>query len=121
MQLKPPNPSLRRGLMAASCALLGGTAAQAQTAAGEDQPWQVDTALLYYKENAGRLQTNFQPVVSLKKDFGDQRVLDGTFALDTLSGASRTARFHHASRRPSPARPARVSPPEPARRLRCTR
>jgi Protein of unknown function (DUF3570) len=87
MQLKPPNPSLRRGLMAASCALLGGTAAQAQTAADEEQPWQVDTALLYYKENAGRLQT-IEPVVSLKKDFGDQRVLDGTFVLDTLSGAS---------------------------------
>jgi len=87
MQLKPPNPPLRRGLMAASCALLGGTAAQAQTAAREDQPWQVDTALLYYKENAGRLQT-IEPVVSLKKDFGDQRVLDGTFVLDTLSGAS---------------------------------
>jgi hypothetical protein len=87
MQLKPPNPQLRRGLMAASCALLGSTAAQAQTAAGEDQSWQVDTGLLYYKENAGRLRT-IEPVVSLKKDFGDQRVLDGTFVLDTLSGAT---------------------------------
>jgi hypothetical protein len=87
MQLKRPNPPLRLGLMAASCALLGSTAAPAQTAADEEQPWQLDTALLYYKENAGRLQT-IEPVVSLKKDFGDQRVLAGTFILDTMSGAS---------------------------------
>jgi hypothetical protein len=87
MQLKRPNPPLQLGLMAASCALLGSTAAQAQTVADTELPWQVDTALLYYKENAGLLQT-IEPIVNLKKDFGDQRVLDGTFILDTMSGAS---------------------------------
>lgn len=87
MQLKRPNPPLRLGLMAASCALLGSTSAKAQTATDEKQPWQVDTAFLYYKENAGRLQT-IEPIVNLKKDFGDQRILDGTFILDALTGGS---------------------------------
>src|ERR1019366_2460388 len=45
-----------------------------------------DTALLYYKENAALPQT-IEPIVNLKKDFGDQRDLDGTFILDTMSGA----------------------------------
>jgi hypothetical protein len=87
MQLKRSNPPLRLGLMAASCALLGNTAARAQSAPDEDPRWQVDSALLYYKENLGRLQT-VEPVVSLKRDFGDQRVLNGTFVLDSLTGAS---------------------------------
>ena len=52
-----------------------------------EQPLQIDTDLLYYKENAGRVQT-IEPVVNLKKDFGDQRVLDGTLTLDSLSGAT---------------------------------
>ena len=43
--------------------------------------------MLYYQENAGRVQA-IEPVVSLKKDFGDQRVLAGTFTTDSLSGAT---------------------------------
>lgn len=86
MQLKRPNSQLRLGLTAASCALLAGTA-RAQTADDVEQPWRVDTALLYYKENAGRVRT-IEPVVSLKKDFGDLHVLDATFVIDSLSGAS---------------------------------
>ncbi len=72
--------------MAASCALLSHTA-RSQGADDPEQPLVLDTALLYYKENAGRVQT-IEPVVSLKKDFGDLRVLDGTLVLDTLSGAT---------------------------------
>jgi Protein of unknown function (DUF3570) len=87
MQLKRPRPPSRLSLMAASCALLGSTASQSQAAADNEQTWQVDSALLYYKENAGRLQV-IEPIVNLRKDFGDQRVLDGTFVMDTLSGAS---------------------------------
>jgi hypothetical protein len=86
MQLKRPASPLHLGLMAASCALLSGTA-RAQTADAAGQPLQIDADLLYYKENAGRVQT-IEPVVSLKKDFGDQRLLDGTLVLDTLSGAT---------------------------------
>jgi hypothetical protein len=86
MQLKRPASPLHLSLMAASCALLSGTA-RAQTAEDAGQALQIDTDLLYYKENAGRVQT-IEPVVSLKKDFGDQRFLDGTLTLDTLSGAT---------------------------------
>jgi hypothetical protein len=88
MQLKRPPSPLHLGLMAASCALLHDTArAQVAPDNAAEQPLQVDADLLYYKENAGRVQT-IEPVVSLKKDFGDQRLLDGTLTLDTLSGAT---------------------------------
>ena len=88
MQLKRPPSPLHLGLMAASCALLHGTTrAQAAPDNAAEQPLQIDADLLYYKENAGRVQT-IEPVVSLKKDFGDQRLLDGTLTLDTLSGAT---------------------------------
>ena len=86
MQLKRPRAPLQLGLMAASCALLSHTARADGSDDGE-QPLVLDTALLYYKENAGRVLT-IEPVVSLKKDFGDLRVLDGTLVIDTLSGAT---------------------------------
>ena len=85
MQLKRPSP-LQLGLMAASCALLSSTA-RAQATEDAERPLELDADLLYYKENAGRVQT-VEPVVNLKKDFGDQRVLDGTMVIDTLSGAT---------------------------------
>jgi hypothetical protein len=86
VQLKRPASSLQLGLMAASCALLSHTA-RAQTADGVAQPFELDSALLYYKENSGRVQA-IEPVVSLKKDLGDQRILGGTFTVDSLSGAT---------------------------------
>jgi hypothetical protein len=85
MQLKK-NSSVRLGLMTASCALLGAQA-PAVNAAGGESPLQIDTALLYYKENAGRVQT-IEPVVELKKDFGDERILTGTLTFDSLTGGS---------------------------------
>ncbi|HEV7986679.1 MAG TPA: DUF3570 domain-containing protein, partial [Steroidobacteraceae bacterium] len=88
MQLKRPASPLHLGLMAASCALLSETArAQAAAENAGEAPLQIDASVLYYKENAGRVQT-IEPVVSLVKDFGDQRILDGTLTLDTLSGAT---------------------------------
>ena len=66
--------------------MLSGTA-RAQSADNAEQPLQIDADLLYYKENAGRVQT-IEPVVNLKKDFGDQRLLDGALTLDSLSGAT---------------------------------
>ena len=88
MQLKRAAAQLHLSLMAASCALLSGTA-RSQTTSGEDvtEPLQLDTELLYYKENAGRVQV-IEPMVSLKKDFGDLRTLDGTLTIDTMSGAT---------------------------------
>jgi hypothetical protein len=86
MQLKRPGASVQAGLMAASCALLSATA-RAQTVTSPDQSFALDSAVLYYKENAGRVQA-IEPVVSLKKDFSDQRVLGATFTVDSLSGAT---------------------------------
>jgi len=86
MQLKRSPGALRRGLMAATCSLLA-PAAMAQSGAEGEQPWQADAGLLYYKENGGRVQTA-EPVVALRKDYGDERVLDLTFSFDSLSGGS---------------------------------
>lgn len=80
MQLKKPGP-VRGGLFAASCALLG-AAAQAQEA-----PWQVDTGVLYYKEDAGRVQA-LEPVVNVRRDFGDEHVFDASLTFDSLTGGS---------------------------------
>ena len=85
MQLKKSSP-VRIGLMTASCALLG-TQAPSVLAASAEAPLQVDTALLYYKENAGRVQA-IEPVVQLKKDYGDDRILTGSLTFDSLTGGS---------------------------------
>jgi hypothetical protein len=78
--------TLRRSLMLASCALLGA----AGTAQAEDaKDWQFDTAVLYYKEAAGRVQA-IEPVISVKRDFGDEHVLGLKFTYDSLTGGSPT-------------------------------
>jgi hypothetical protein len=116
VQLKGPGGSLQLGIVAASCALLSATA-RAQTAPDTSQSFELDSAVLYYKENAGRVQA-VEPVVSLKKDFGDQRVLAGTFTADTLSGATPNGAI--ASRKPQTfASPSSSSlTPQPGRRTR---
>jgi hypothetical protein len=82
--------------MAASCALLGASAANAQEAVGTQKEPSLldrvlegvsfDSALAYYRED-GRIQA-VEPVVNLSKTFasGDVASLDATF--DSLSGAS---------------------------------
>lgn len=85
MQLKKPG-SVPTALMAASCALLGAGTARADDSYESDD-WQVDSALLYYKEDQGRVQA-IEPVVSLKRDFGDDRSLGVKLTYDSLSGGS---------------------------------
>jgi Protein of unknown function (DUF3570) len=88
MQLKKPSRSVQSALMAASCALIGATAVRAQSPVdGEEGDWQADSALLYYKEDQGRVQA-IEPVVSLSKDFGDEHVLGLKLTYDSLSGGS---------------------------------
>jgi hypothetical protein len=88
VQLKKHNRSVQSALMAASCALIGATAVRAQSpAAGEDGDWQADSALLYYKEDLGRVQA-IEPVVSLSRDYGDEHVLGLKLTYDSLSGGS---------------------------------
>jgi hypothetical protein len=83
VQLKKPGSPLQLSLMAASCALLSSTA---RAQATSDTPTQLDTDVLYYKESGGGGVQVIEPVVSLKRDFGDQRVLNGTFVIDSISG-----------------------------------
>jgi hypothetical protein len=91
MQLNKTSGSLRLGLMAASCALLSAPV-HAQSADDEqvnegEQPWQFDTGFLIYKENDGRISAN-EPLVTLRKDFGDESILGLGLTFDALSGGS---------------------------------
>ena len=82
-------PAFRAALAAASCGLLGlaTTTAHAKDDATDNNKWQVDTAVLYYAEDNGRV-TAAEPIVNFKKDYGDERVLNLKVTLDSLTGAS---------------------------------
>ena len=90
MQLKQNAgvPGLRAGLMAATCALLApASRAQAPVVAGESAGTQIDTGLMYYQEDKDRVRS-FDAIVKLNRDFGDERVLGVTVAVDSLTGGS---------------------------------
>ncbi|MEY4376634.1 MAG: hypothetical protein RJB26_1184 [Pseudomonadota bacterium] len=78
--------TLRKRLMLAGCALLGATSA---VHAEDTKDWQVDSAVLYYKESGGRVQA-IEPVINVKHDFGDEHVLGLKFTYDSLTGGSPT-------------------------------
>jgi hypothetical protein len=98
MQLKPEPGSLRRRLIAASCALLSAAAARSQEVSsavralsdssteGGATNWQVDSALAYYHED-GRIQA-VEPVVAVSKDYGDGEAFGLNLTYDALSGSS---------------------------------
>jgi hypothetical protein len=77
VQLK--NKKIAGLLSAATCSLLG-TAVQAA-----DQ-WDVDSAVLLYSET-DRV-TAVEPVISAKKDLGDDETITGKLVLDNLTGSS---------------------------------
>ncbi|MES2917135.1 MAG: DUF3570 domain-containing protein [Pseudomonadota bacterium] len=83
MQLKNCK-GLALAMAQASAALVGATAPLAHAG---DGAWQVDTAALYYAEADGRVQAA-EPVVNLKKDYGDERILSFKGVVDSLTGAS---------------------------------
>ena len=78
--------------MAASCALLGVSAARSQEAhmappdSGLLEDWSVDSAVAYYHED-GRIQA-IEPVVDVAKTFADGQALNLNVTFDSLSGAS---------------------------------
>jgi hypothetical protein len=76
------NSSVRLALAAASASLLAGV-----TQAQEETPWLVDTALSVYSESDSRV-TAIEPIVSLRKDMGGDRLLAMKLTLDSLTGAS---------------------------------
>jgi len=85
MQLKP-KPALRRSLTAATCSLLG-SAPLTQVCAQEVLPWEVDTALLYYGEQDGRVKDASLNAL-IRKEFSDEHFLNLKVAIDSLTGAS---------------------------------
>ena len=87
MQLKKPGGAGPSALVAASCALLGTAPARADSSGLAEGDWLVDSALLYYQEDHNRVQA-IEPVVSLSKDFGDDRTLALKLTYDSLSGGS---------------------------------
>ena len=88
MQLKnKAGDNLRAGLMAATCALLAPAAKAQAPAADAPDNNKVDTGLLYYQEDGGRVRS-IDAIVKLAHDFGDERVLTATGAVDVLSGGS---------------------------------
>lgn len=86
MQLNAPGTgSVRAALAAASAALLAPvTPAAAQNAAPE---WKVDSALLLYQENGGRVRA-IEPVVSARRTDGNDRSWGLKVTYDALTGAS---------------------------------
>jgi hypothetical protein len=79
--------NLRTGLIAAACALLSPAIRAQAPAAGDVEATQVDTGLLFYQEDADRVR-NIGAVVKLTHDFGDERVVGATLAIDSLTGGS---------------------------------
>ncbi len=73
------------GLLAGSIGCVG-VAGTAHAAKGD---WLLDTAVLYYQENNSRLKA-IEPVLSLKRDLGDDSFLGFNLSYTTLSGASPT-------------------------------
>lgn len=87
MQLKKTRGlALAQALTQASVALLG-TVAPFTAAHAEDRGWQVDTAALFYQESDSRVMAA-EPVVNMKKDYGDEKILNLKLVLDSLTGAS---------------------------------
>ncbi len=70
-------------LSAATCSLL---CSPAQAVEGE---WDVDSAVLFYSESDNRISA-FEPVISAKKDLGDDESVSFKLVLDSLTGASAT-------------------------------
>ena len=87
MQLTNAGGSVRLGVMAASCALLATTVEVTEADAADKRSTKVDAGLMYYQENLGRIRS-YDAIVDLRQDFGDERILSGHVAFDTLSGGS---------------------------------
>ena len=83
MQLKK-SKSVRKLLAVATTSLLSSVATSANSA--DDKTWEVDSAILYYSE-ADRVSI-IEPVVSMRKDMGDEQFLNLRLVLDSLTGSS---------------------------------
>lgn len=78
--------SFGASLAAATTALLGQSMPQSAIAQ-ELEPWEFDTALLYYGESDSRVK-DFSINALARKEIREERFLNLRFAIDTLTGAS---------------------------------
>ncbi|HEY6527994.1 MAG TPA: DUF3570 domain-containing protein [Cellvibrionaceae bacterium] len=74
--------SIAQALAGATCTLLG-----TLIHAGTPGSWDVDTAILYYGEDGGRVQA-LEPVIGITGYFADDAQLNAKLTIDTLTGAS---------------------------------
>lgn len=81
MQLKKQN-NVRKALALATASLLGNPV----NAASTDEAWELDTALMVYSET-DRVQA-IKPVISAKKNLGEEEIVSFRFLVDSLTGAS---------------------------------
>ncbi len=79
--------SIASALATATCSLLASQSVAAETPS-DPNPWQFDTALLYYGET-DRV-TAIEGVINASKDFGDEHIFNGKLVIDALTGASAT-------------------------------
>ena len=84
MQLK--RKPIGATLAAATCSLLGSLPA-APAAAQEAKDWSIDTSILYYGEDNGRVE-DVSLLASIRRAFDEDRNLDFTLTVDSLTGAT---------------------------------
>jgi len=82
MQLKSPK-SIRNQLSLATCSLLQVVAPTAHA----ESDWQVDSAVMVYSENNGRV-TALEPVVNVARDMRGDQSINVKLVLDALTGAT---------------------------------
>jgi len=80
MQLK----KIKGKVSLATCSLLQVTATATQ---GADNDWDIDTALLYYSENDGRIQA-IEPAIHAGRNLGEDDRIDLRLVVDSLTGAT---------------------------------
>ena len=84
MQLKN-KPTIGASLAAAACSLLG--SAPTQAADLKDKDWVVDSALLYYGEDQGRVK-DVSARINVEHPIDEDRKFNAGLTFDTLTGAS---------------------------------
>ncbi|HKX59422.1 MAG TPA: DUF3570 domain-containing protein, partial [Steroidobacteraceae bacterium] len=84
MQLK--KKPIGATLAAATCSLLGSLPA-APAAAQEAKDWSIDTSLLYYGEDNGRVE-DVSLMATIRRIFDEDRSLNATLTVDSLTGAT---------------------------------
>lgn len=84
MQLTKKQP-IRNSLSLATASLLGSVAPVTQ-ALQPSSDWEVDTSVLYYAET-DRVSL-WEPIIRLRKDFGNDRFLNFRTVVDALTGSS---------------------------------